>query len=843
MISMNDEEYIDGEAPEEQSADSMPQVSNRQNPPKSIAERARDAKDTAGKGIETAGKGMKAAGKGAEAAGKGMQVAGKGMQAAGKGAQAAGEGLSAAGSALSSTGVGAIAGAPMAAAGSLAKGIGKGTEVAGKGTETAGKGVEKGGKAMKKAGEAAKNTGKSIQDAGKTPGKKKNKLFGSPFSPVESIVPKKTDGGGVSGGSSFLSGALDKLTGSKLKLPSVSGTTPITMNIKVIKRVAIIGIIAFLLLFLIVLIAIVVVSEETSSDICTEETSSDMSGTAEVTAADTKDFLCKMQSPFGNKSYPIYGWVGEQRSSHVHAGVDLSLGCGTSIYAAQGGTVYSSGWEGGYGNSVVIKHSNGKFYTRYGHMSKRLVSKGDTVNKGQVIGKVGNTGNSYGCHLHFEVREKSSYGTTVRAINDYFNAGKSTEHKWVHVSNDFKKQCGTSWQGDPVGASASTGSGSGNSSDSTELTESSSSSDCCVSSDDSSSSSSSSSSNYCTNGIIVAGKNINFEDYIAGVVTAENSYKNGNNIEASKANAVAARTYAANRTNNCSKSIGNSQAAQVYHTPGAIGKKAASETAGQVMLYNGKVFSSEYDSFCSRSGTATYRKVPSNATHSISLSGKFRGQIAGGHCRGMSQLYARQLQDEGKKYDEILRFFYADGVQITGASSSGSCSVGGDSFNGKVWPFYQYNYAHHKYGSGSVASCGCGPTAMAMVVSSFLNAKHDPGELADFSTSHGCYVYGAGTAWNFFKKAGDKYGLSVKQLAKSNSGEVLTALNSGKSLVIAAMGPGTFTKGGHYILLTGTKDGKISIQDPASESRSKKTWDFKNPIVSQARQFWIISKG
>ena len=619
--------------------------------------------------------------------------------------------------------------------------------------------------------------------------------------------------------------------GDKIKVASKEGIMKVIAVIPVPIKIGILA--GILLLFIILLIALFVsiAASSNSDNICENDESSGTAGTfSNVTAADTKDFLCKMQSPFGNKSYPVYGWVGEPRSGHTHAGVDLSLGCGTSIQAVQEGVVHSSGWEGGYGNSVVIKHMNGKFYTRYGHMSKRLVSKGDKVTKGQLIGKVGNTGNSYGCHLHFELREKSSYGTTVKAINDYFNASKATEHSRQNVSASFKKQCGSAWQGDPVGSSSS---GADNSSTDTSIV-----SDCCVESE---SSSSTSSSNYCSNGITVAGKTVNFEEYIAGVVTAENSYKNGNNVEASKANAIAARTYAINRTNNCKKSIGNSQAAQVFKTPGAIGKKAANETAGQVMHYNGKVFSSEYDSFCGRGGTATYTKVPSSKTHSITLGSKFRGMIAGGHCRGMSQLYARQLQDEGKKYDEILKFFYADGIEITGAGSS-TCSVGGDSFNGKIWAYYQYNYKH-PYSGGTIASSGCGPTSMAMVVSSFLNAKHDPVELADFSTRNGTYVSGVGTAWNFFSKAGKKYGLKVKQLSKSNSNEVLTSLNSGKALVIAAMGPGTFTRGGHFILLTGVKNGKISIQDPASESRSKKTWGFKSPIVSQASQFWIITKG
>ena len=131
---------------------------------------------------------------------------------------------------------------------------------------------------------------------------------------------------------------------------------------------------------------------------------------------------------------------------------------------------------------------------------------------------------------------------------------------------------------------------------------------------------------------------------------------------------------------------------------------------------------------------------------------------------------------------------------------------------------------------------------MAMVVSTLLNAKHEPPELADFATKNHYYVTGVGTSHIFFEAAGKHYGLKVKQVSLTNKGEVLTSLNSGKALVIAAMGPGEFTDNGHFIVLTGVKNGKVSIQDPASEERSKKTYDFEKVIVKEASKFWIITK-
>ncbi|MEY4440544.1 MAG: hypothetical protein RLY49_170 [Candidatus Parcubacteria bacterium] len=92
---------------------------------------------------------------------------------------------------------------------------------------------------------------------------------------------------------------------------------------------------------------------------------------------------------------------------HGHNGIDFAAPAGTPIYASAGGTVIISkaddGWNGGYGNYVVIKHANG-VQTLYAHMTDVLISAGESVSQGTQIGTVGNTGKSTGNHLHFEVR-------------------------------------------------------------------------------------------------------------------------------------------------------------------------------------------------------------------------------------------------------------------------------------------------------------------------------------------------------------------------------------------------------------------------------------------------------
>ncbi len=102
---------------------------------------------------------------------------------------------------------------------------------------------------------------------------------------------------------------------------------------------------------------------------------------------------------------PIKGGVKSQ-GLHGHNGVDLASVFGASILASADGNVIisrNSGWNGGYGSYIVIKHGNGT-QTLYAHLSATNVNVGDRVKQGQVIGKMGSTGKSTGTHLHFEIR-------------------------------------------------------------------------------------------------------------------------------------------------------------------------------------------------------------------------------------------------------------------------------------------------------------------------------------------------------------------------------------------------------------------------------------------------------
>lgn len=123
-----------------------------------------------------------------------------------------------------------------------------------------------------------------------------------------------------------------------------------------------------------------------------------------------EEHLKQMASGYGTRIDPIYG------TARFHEGMDFAANIGTPIYATGDGTVVWSKWNSGYGYCVEIDHGY-NYLTRYAHMSEILVKDGQTVKRGDMIGKVGNSGKTTGPHLHYEVRLK---GVAQNPVNYYF---------------------------------------------------------------------------------------------------------------------------------------------------------------------------------------------------------------------------------------------------------------------------------------------------------------------------------------------------------------------------------------------------------------------------------------
>ncbi|NLY76002.1 MAG: M23 family metallopeptidase [Firmicutes bacterium] len=115
----------------------------------------------------------------------------------------------------------------------------------------------------------------------------------------------------------------------------------------------------------------------------------------------------RISSLYGYRIHPITG------KRRFHEGLDIAANHGNGVYAYTDGKVVEAGWNGGYGNCILIDHGNG-LKTRYAHLSRLYVQVGQRVKTGQRIGAVGSTGNSTGPHLHFEVIKN---GRTQNPLN------------------------------------------------------------------------------------------------------------------------------------------------------------------------------------------------------------------------------------------------------------------------------------------------------------------------------------------------------------------------------------------------------------------------------------------
>lgn len=120
----------------------------------------------------------------------------------------------------------------------------------------------------------------------------------------------------------------------------------------------------------------------------------------------------KLTSQYGNRIDPFLGRLA------LHAGIDFQADAGAKVFGTGAGKVVTAEFSGGYGNLVEIDHGHG-ITTRYGHLSRILVSKGDAVEAGDVVGRAGSTGRSTGPHVHYEVRRD---GRAVNPVH-FLNAG------------------------------------------------------------------------------------------------------------------------------------------------------------------------------------------------------------------------------------------------------------------------------------------------------------------------------------------------------------------------------------------------------------------------------------
>ena len=204
--------------------------------------------------------------------------------------------------------------------------------------------------------------------------------------------------------------------------------------------------------------------------------------------------------------------------------------------------------------------------------------------------------------------------------------------------------------------------------------------------------------------------------------------------------------------------------------------------------------------------------------------------------------------------DRIVEGNYGD-LDSIGDLGNGSGAIGGLTGSGSsnIPLFHQWDsrWGSNPYGrSGTICSSGCGPTSAAMILTGLQgnltgidtnnDGIADPAETAAYSVAHGYRVEGQGTSWGYFGDIASKAGLNSKQYSVSQYEEVYELLKQGKP-VIASMGPGHFTKSGHFIVLAYVlEDGRVKVNDPNKQECSDTPWDYKSVIVPEALQFWVF---
>ncbi len=217
----------------------------------------------------------------------------------------------------------------------------------------------------------------------------------------------------------------------------------------------------------------------------------------------------------------------------------------------------------------------------------------------------------------------------------------------------------------------------------------------------------------------------------------------------------------------------------------------------------------------------------------------------GVYTLALAQQYSNQCMSAGAKgtpqHAQLVMQYYSY------AGSGGTTTVSG---NGGVSVVYyaqgDSRWGNYNFGGNTIAKAGCGPTSMAICISTLKGSSTTPKETCTWASKAGYYVKGSGWSHSVVSALAKKYGLKCTAIGKDKK-KLQQALKK-KKLVVAIMAQGHFTNGGHYIVLRGmTKDGQILVADCGNKERNH-AWDF-DIVYNEARSsasaggpFWVIEK-
>lgn len=151
---------------------------------------------------------------------------------------------------------------------------------------------------------------------------------------------------------------------------------------------------------------------------------------------------------------------------------------------------------------------------------------------------------------------------------------------------------------------------------------------------------------------------------------------------------------------------------------------------------------------------------------------------------------------------------------------------------------YDQRWGYGAYGASSVAVSGCGPACLSMVAAGLTgDGAITPYAVAQYAGQEGYYVYGAGTSWSLMSRGASHFGVEGEELPLMKS-RMESALREGRP-IICVVGPGDFTTSGHFIVITGMRDGQFTVNDPNSAERSSMLWDYET-LEPQISNLWAF---
>lgn len=201
--------------------------------------------------------------------------------------------------------------------------------------------------------------------------------------------------------------------------------------------------------------------------------------------------------------------------------------------------------------------------------------------------------------------------------------------------------------------------------------------------------------------------------------------------------------------------------------------------------------------------------------------------------------YNDDLIEKIKTNEELVDYVYNYPEEY---GKTHTIDVSGEIVEGQVPLFLQWDkrWGYIPYGSGLIGYTACGPTCISMVSVYYTgNTANTPDVVAAYAEDNGYYVSGKGTAWSFMTQGCENFGIKGREISL-NEDVMISELEQGRP-IICIMDKGIFTTSGHFIVLTGYKDGGFVVNDPNSPEKSARTWTY-DEIHDQISNLWSYEK-